>query len=350
VSGRVLQEDGTPPTESVTIERICSGSPHAEGYTDTRGYFSFELGRTNTAAVLQDASEDVGRYGLGSGGGFGNMTGSTQQNNPLGNSGSAGGTSEFRYANCDLRARLAGYRSQTVSLANRRPMDNPDIGVILLHRIAPTEGSIVSANSLRAPKDAKKAFDKGLEAQKKNKTDDAMKNYEKAVELYPEYAAAWQEIGRLQMAKGDKTAAAQSFDAAMKADPKFVPPLVEVAMLQAQAQNWEQVVATTDKAIKLDAFDYPQLFFFNAVANYNLHNLDVAEQNARQAEKLDTRHQIPRASHLLALILEQRKDYTAAADEFKTYLKLSPNATDAAEVRAQIDRMEKLTAQAKQDQ
>src|SRR5581483_11679237 len=30
ISGRVLLEDGNPPSESVVIERVCSGSPHSE--------------------------------------------------------------------------------------------------------------------------------------------------------------------------------------------------------------------------------------------------------------------------------------------------------------------------------
>ena len=48
VSGRVMLEDGTAPTESVAIERVCaSGSPHTEGYTDGKGYFSIELGQKN---------------------------------------------------------------------------------------------------------------------------------------------------------------------------------------------------------------------------------------------------------------------------------------------------------------
>jgi regulator of sirC expression with transglutaminase-like and TPR domain len=117
-----------------------------------------------------------------------------------------------------------------------------------------------------------------------------------------------------------------------------------------QDQKWKEVVDTTDKAAKLDSFDYPQIFFFNAVANYNLQNMEAAEQSARQVEKLDTRHQFPKASHLLGVILAQRKDYSAAADEFKAYLRLAPNASDAATVRNQLEQIEKLSAQAKQDQ
>ena len=102
---------------------------------------------------------------------------------------------------CELRARLAGFRSQSVSLANRRPMDPPDIGTILLHRLTPTEGTTISAVSLAAPKDAKKAYQKGMDALKKKKVQDAVKNFEKAVEVYPKYADAWYELGRFQVAQ-----------------------------------------------------------------------------------------------------------------------------------------------------
>src|SRR5579863_8858955 len=44
IKGMVMMYDGEAPTESVTIERICSANAvHAEGYTDSRGYFSFNL-------------------------------------------------------------------------------------------------------------------------------------------------------------------------------------------------------------------------------------------------------------------------------------------------------------------
>src|ERR1039458_9696095 len=56
ISGRVMVDDGTPPPETVVIERVCNGNPRAEGYTDHRGYFSIDLGMER--GVLQDASID----------------------------------------------------------------------------------------------------------------------------------------------------------------------------------------------------------------------------------------------------------------------------------------------------
>src|SRR5947208_1177177 len=41
ISGRVMLEDGTPPPDSVVMERVCNGQAHSEGYTDSKGYFGF---------------------------------------------------------------------------------------------------------------------------------------------------------------------------------------------------------------------------------------------------------------------------------------------------------------------
>jgi hypothetical protein len=71
-------------------------------------------------------------------------------------------TTDMRLANCDPRAKLAGYRSHTISLVDRRPMDNPDVGVIPLHCLTgPKGGGMVSASLLAVPKDARRAFEKG---------------------------------------------------------------------------------------------------------------------------------------------------------------------------------------------
>jgi tetratricopeptide (TPR) repeat protein len=261
--------------------------------------------------------------------------------------GSPGLGSSARLMDCELRARLPGYRSQSVSLANRRPMDPPDVGIILLHRMGESEGSTISASSLNAPKDAKKAYEKGMDSLKKRKSDDAVKSFEKAVDVYPKYATAWNELGRLQMAKGDPETARKSFESAVAADPKFVPPYLEMAMIEWKGEKWDQVADLTGKVIKLDSFDYPQAHFLNALSNYYLKNMDVAEKSARETLRLDTRKQYPTTMRLLGVILATKQDYTGAAEQFKAYLAAAPEAQDAATVRSQLSQVEKLLAEGK---
>ena len=116
-------------------------------------------------------------------------------------------------------------------------MDDPNIGTILLHRIGPAEeGKTVSAVSLAAPKDAKKAYEKGLDAIKKKKFEDAQKNFEKAVEVYPKYSTAWYELGMLQAGQGKMDMARKYWDTAVECDPKFVKPYLQIAIVELQAR------------------------------------------------------------------------------------------------------------------
>jgi hypothetical protein len=338
VSGRVMVDDGTPPPSSAVIERVCNGNAHSEGYTDSKGYFSLTLGQGNE--VIQDASESSGGFnrnfpqsGLGAGSSSSGL-------------GGARGGLDNQFSNCELRARLGGYRSQSVSLLQHGPMDNPDIGTILVHRLGQAEeATTVTATTLKAPKAAQKALQKGTDFAKKKKIEEAIASFQEAVKLYPEFAFAWCGLGRLQDDNGQPEEAQRSFETAAKYEPRWPEPLLHLSVLAARNHNWKELSELSDRVVRLNSFDFPEAFFFNAVANYNLKHIDVAEKSARAAQKLDTRHQYPQVDHLLGTILVDRRQYSAAADEFRSYLVQSPTAVDAAVVRKQLDDAERLARQ-----
>ena len=342
VSGRVLTEDGTPPPGSVTIVRICSGVSRAMGYTDGKGNFSFDMNHADSA--FQDAS-NPGTIGISS-----DPTNTRASlDDPLsqmrGNSSSSMGgfgSNSSALMGCELRAQLGGYRSSAIQLAQRRSMDDPEVGTIFLHRMGQDEGSTVSMTAMMAPKDAKKAFEKGLDALKKKKTEDAQKEFEKAVAAYPKYADAWFRLGTLQLSEKNTEAARNSFGQAIAADPKLVTPYVELAILDARDGKWKETAESTGKAIRLDPVDFPVAFYFDAVANYNLQNFEAAEKSARQLQKLDTQHRYPMADRILAAVLADKKDYPGAAQQMRNYLRFAGAAKDADEARGQLQQLEKL--------
>ena len=331
IAGRVMLEDGSLPTDEVVIERVCGGVRHSEGYADRKGYFNIQLGARNSN-VMMDASEP---------GSPRDLLGIESSQNP-----GIGGLSAQSLANCEIQARLAGYRSQIVPLFNRRSLDDPNIGVILLHRLVEGEGGTVSGVSLAAPKDARKAFEKGMNALKKNKSEEAVESFQKAVDTYPKYATAWNELGKLQNKQGQTEAAQKSFQSAIQADPKFIGPYLELSFIAIQGQKWEELAQITDKSLKLDPFSYPREYLFNAVAHYNLKHLDQAEKSAREAGKLDSRHEFADSERLLGTILAQRQDYTGAAEHLRSYLSFRPNARDAQAARSQLEEIEKMHAAA----
>src|SRR5580700_2234504 len=309
LTGRVALDDGSELPGPVTIERVCNGATHTEGYTDMKGTFGIQFG--NEAGVFQDATDSPSRSSMsGMGPGMGN--GSSGGLGSSGGGSGMGGSQERMLMNCELRAKLPGFRSQSIMLAGRRPMDNPDLGTILMHREAPGEGSTVSATTLNAPKAARKAFDKGLELLKKNKPADAREEFEKAVQIDQAYAAAWCELGKLQVEFGDADMARGSFRVAMKSDPKYVNPYLELSMLSLNDKKWQETADLTDQVLKLDPFDYPQAYLFNAAAKYNMQQVDAAEKSLKEAERLDARHQYPEVAHLYGAILQYKKDYAGA--------------------------------------
>jgi tetratricopeptide (TPR) repeat protein len=328
ISGKVMLDDGTSPPPGVLLERICaSGRPRPEGYTDSKGHFTFTLGQE--IGMMADASEAPNR---------GDIAGA----NPM------GGVTQSQIQNCDIRASFAGFRSDTISLAGKQYMGDSDIGTLVLHRMQNVEGLTMSATSALAPKDAKKAYEKGMDALKKNKVDDAQKEFEKAVEVYPKYASAWYELGRMYERREHADKAREAYTQSMAADPKYVNPYERLYMLAAADKKWQEVADTSDKVLRLNPYDFPTAYYFNGVANLQLNKLDAAEKSAREAVKLDVKHENPRTNYILGIILAQKQDFPGAADCLRAYLKDVPSGKDADQVRRQLADIDKL-AQAKQN-
>ena len=320
LTGKVMLDDGSAPSEPVKIERVCLGQPHAEGFTDSKGRFSLNVGRDLDA--MADASESPS----GS-----QMPGA----DPL------GGPRDSRLQNCELRAVLAGFRSDTVSLANRRYMDDPDVGAIVLHRTENVPGLTISATSARAPKDARKAYEKGLEAEQKNKPDEAQKQFEKAVDLYPKYAAVWFALGQLYESRDHAGQALDAYQKSVAADADYVNPYVRICELEALSGKWQNVADSSDKVLHLNPFDFPRAYYLNAFANLQLKKLDQAEKSAREAMKLDTAHQNPRSWYVLGIILADKQDFRGAVEQLRLYLQFAPNEKGNDKIRQQLAEIEK---------
>ena len=205
-------------------------------------------------------------------------------------------------------------------------------------------GATISVTGLRAPKDARKAYEKAQHALQKRNLAEAQVELEQAVRLYPQYAAAWTDMGWLYAQQNRLEPARHAFVQARSADQNFVPAYLGLAAVAVRESKWPEVVELSARATRLDGTDFPAAFYFHSLGNFQLGKLDNAEGSARKAEDLDPRHAWPQVSLLLGVILAQKQDYSGAAGEFKSYLKSAPNAANADKVRHQLAEFEKLTA------
>jgi VWFA-related protein len=203
------------------------------------------------------------------------------------------------------------------------------------------EGQTASSAARTPPKAAREAFEKAAKAAQDKKTDEAVRNYRKAVALYPEYAEAWCQLGKLQLAQNQLDEARSSLGAAIKADSDYVEPYRTLVVLENKAKNWKELVNITDRLLKLNPAANWQAYFFNAVGNFNLQNFEAAEKSARELERFDTQHNFPTAWQMLGAILARRGDVAGAAEQYRGYLKWKPDAPDTEAVRAMLADMER---------
>ncbi|HEY2171518.1 MAG TPA: tetratricopeptide repeat protein [Candidatus Angelobacter sp.] len=330
ISGKVMLQGGGALPEPVPIERVCNGTVRREGYADTKGQFEFQLGLNLT---FQDASENDSRITPAS----------------PSRSGSSTNLKALELNGCELRAVLAGYQSSVVTLrVTGGDAWQYEVGTIYLTRIGNAPGTTISVTSMAAPKDAMRAFEKAQKV-KAEKPVEAEKELNKAVKIYPQFAAAWTMLGDMHREHNDFDAARSDYTQAIAADPQFVNPNYGLAMIAAQEKKWDDAVRFTDKVIKLNSAAYPVAYFLNAAANYNLQKLAPAEESAKKFKTLDTQHNHPDVCLLLSYIYSGRQDYAGAAREIREYLVLAPNSPDAESLKNDAKRFEDLSVSAKRD-
>jgi hypothetical protein len=330
VSGKVLLQGGGALPEPVPIERVCNSVSRREGYTDTKGQFEFQLGLNTT---FQDASESDSRI--------------TPASTPR-----PGGNASRRpldLTGCELRAVLAGYQSSVVILRlTGGDTWQYEVGTIFLKRLGNAPGTTISVTSMAAPKDAMRAYEKAQKA-KAEKPEEAEKYLTKAVEIYPQFAAAWTLLGDIHRQRNEFDAARTDYARAAAADPQFVNPTYGLTVIAMQEKKWDEAVRLSDQVLKLNAGAFPLAYFFSAAANYNLQKFEPAEDSARKFKALDTQHAHPDVCLLLSYVLSRKQDYAGAAHEIRDYLAAAPNSPDAEQLKADAKRYEDLSVSAKKD-
>jgi len=218
------------------------------------------------------------------------------------------------------------------------------VGTIILKRLSNVEGSTISMTSLAASKDARQAYEKGRKARTENKLEEAEKDLNKAVELYPSYAAAWALLGEIHTMQNRLQEAVKEYTQATTSDPQFVTPYYGLAIIAVNQQRWQDAATFSEQTIRLNGYAYPTAYFYNAVANFQLKNFEVAEKSGRKFQAVDSEHRHPDIALLISQILTERQDYAGALQQLRSYLAQAPNAANADQVRAQITRLESAAA------
>jgi tetratricopeptide (TPR) repeat protein len=336
--GRVAIQDGTAVPSDMLVERVCNNRARQEVYASPQGDFSMQLGSRADS--------------------FPEARGELASPNGVASKDPVTGISRWELTKCELRASASGFHAAVISLLDLDSFGGSvDVGVIVVQRSTKIEGTTVSAIPYKAPKAARKAYEKGLKAERNGKLADAHKYLETAVEIYPSSANAWFQLGNVLQKQSQKDAARKAYTQATTIDTRFLPPFLSLASLAFETRNWTEVLnltghimdldplndaAVTKYILDLDALNYVDAYFYNAVANYKLNKIEDAEKSGLKAEHLDLSTRFPQLHLLLAEIFARKDDYAMAISEFQTYLDLAPQAKYADRLRERLAELKKL--------
>lgn len=250
---------------------------------------------------------------------------------------------ENEYEGCIVQASVAGFHSSAITITHRNLRDDPSVGKITLVPETGATATEISATTKTAPAKAIKAFQRARSEMMQQNMGGVESNLKEAVQLYPGFAEAWYELGRLQESN-DPQGAALSMSKALAADPQFIPPYLHLAGLAAQRQKWQQVVDNTSRSLQLDPAGSSQVWYYDALGRSQLGMLDAAEVSARKSLALDPQHRLPDTEQLLATILVRKGNLTEARahlDHCRTY---TPAGAKADLLRKQIAQLDQVIA------
>lgn len=191
---------------------------------------------------------------------------------------------------------------------------------------------------------AKKEFDAGQKAVNANDFAAAIPRLQKAVELYPKYAEAYQLLGLAQMQTQQGPQAEASLNKAIEIEGKMPQAQYLLGMLLAMTNRANLAEKPFTRFTELDPTN-PDAHFELAKTEFALNKFPEAEMHARKAVELKEKN--PGVEVVLAYSLLRQKKAAEARDAFKTYLKLDPNSPMKADVEKTIAMIDEHEKQAK---
>ncbi len=198
----------------------------------------------------------------------------------------------------------------------------------------------VSAKRLAVPGKASSEYQKACGAFKGRKLTDAEEHLRKALEVYPDYPAAWVVLGQVLESENKNDDAKAACSRAENLDPGYVASYLCLSAFAANASDWTDVAKLSAQALALDPIGNPYSLYYAADAGLHFNQLTQAELHAQSAVKLDEWHHLPELHLLLAQIYEAAGNVVGEAAQLREFLKVGASSKDAPKARSILAKLE----------
>jgi Flp pilus assembly protein TadD len=235
-----------------------------------------------------------------------------------------------------LMVEAAGYktvqRDVSVSIAMKYEVD-----VSLQSDTASNVSPGAAGESILAPK-AREALDKGLQAIRDDKLDDAERALGQAMKLAPSNPEVLYAQGVLDLKRRDWAKAQSVLEKATQVDPNHARSFAALGMALCNEKKYEEAIVPLEKALQLDAASGWETNWSLAQSYYHLERYEEALKTAQLAQT-ESNGQAPQVDLLVAQALTAVGRFEDAAQVLREMLKRHPDGTEAATARRFLERM-----------
>jgi tetratricopeptide (TPR) repeat protein len=341
----------------VTYAQVCSqkAGPAVEMQIrlsfDDRSAFQGDSINTGSVNVQNDASHRAGSASAETQNAGANMQIRVQLQDAFGSSSlqesspSSDGRVTFRVCSkVNYRVRVFGPDIDEALVEGVDPGRTDRIMNIVLHHKRSTLQSnagtaTVSATRLQVPPKAQKELDHGNSALADGRLKDAQKNFEKAIEIYPEFDQAYNNLGVVLMQTGDSKGGEVAFSKAIAINDHFARAYVNLAKIRLSEKNYQKAEDLLRKATSADPLNAQTLFLAEEAAFFQGKG-DQVIADARKIHTLD--HEKYALCHFMAArALEGKSLHDQALEEYRLFLKEAPNDPNAKTAQLEIKQIQK---------
>lgn len=195
----------------------------------------------------------------------------------------------------------------------------------------------VSARELAIPESARREMEEAQKALNRRDAASATAHLEKAVEVAPQFEAAWNNLGTIAYKQKNFERAEECFRQALAAQPEAYEALVNLGGVLINLHKLDQAKEYNHHAVLLrpnDALANSQL----GMTFFELDQLDDAEKYLERARQLDPAHFSHPQLVLVQIHLRRNQPQRAAAD-LEDFLKYHPDWPDAQRLREQVAKL-----------
>jgi tetratricopeptide (TPR) repeat protein len=192
----------------------------------------------------------------------------------------------------------------------------------------------ISRRQLTIPEKAVREYADAQKDLEKHDTAGAEQHLERAVEIAPQFAQAWNNLGTIAYQTRRYWQAEQRFREALRQDPAAYEPLVNLGGVLINVHKLDEALEVNVHAILVrpnDALAQSQL----GMAYFETGQNDLAVKHLEIARKIDPAH-FSHPQIYLAEICLRRGDKRAAADMLEDFLRHHPDYAQAETMRRRI--------------